>query len=106
MSLRLHSLARQLGGYVCGNTIRMPGPGHSPKDDSLVVWVDGDEIRVHSHSGKDDWRTCRDYVRQLLGLPHKTVNSTAVGYSKRPEPPKDSGARTAWALRLWQEAQS
>ena len=37
--------------------IRCPGPGHSPDDRSLSVWLDEDDpegFRVHSFAPKDD----------------------------------------------------
>ena len=66
----LVSIARTLGGEISGDQVRCPGPGHSPVDRSLSVrLVPGapDGILVHSFAG-DDWRLCRDYVRQKLGL--------------------------------------
>jgi hypothetical protein len=67
----LRSLARTLGGDVAGrDTITCPGPGHSKRDRSLSVTFNGadESFVVHSHSG-DDWDSCRDHVRRLLGLP-------------------------------------
>jgi putative DNA primase/helicase len=65
-------IAEALAGQVVGaNTILCPGPGHSPHDRSLAVRLDPgapDGFLVHSHAG-DDWRACRDHVRQRLGLP-------------------------------------
>jgi putative DNA primase/helicase len=67
----LRSLARSLGGEVSGRQVLAPGPGHSPRDRSLAVRPHSsapDGFMVHSHCG-DDWQSCRDYVRQRLGLP-------------------------------------
>jgi putative DNA primase/helicase len=67
----LRSVARALGGEVSGRQVLAPGPGHSPRDRSLAVRPHSsapDGFMVHSHCG-DDWQTCRDYVRQKLGLP-------------------------------------
>jgi putative DNA primase/helicase len=67
----LRSLARALGGDVSGKTLSAPGPGHTPRDRSLSITLDSnapDGFLVFSHAG-DDWRVCRDYVRQRLGLP-------------------------------------
>jgi putative DNA primase/helicase len=64
-------IARALGGEVTGNTVLCPGPGHSPRDRSLAVRLDpaaSDGFLVFSHAG-DDWRECRDHVRERLGLP-------------------------------------
>lgn len=70
--ITLQSLARQLNGEVVGRRqVLCPGPNHRPHDRSLAVRLDHDApdgFRVHSFAG-DDWRDCRDHVRQLLGLP-------------------------------------
>jgi hypothetical protein len=68
--LSLQQMARALGGEVCGNQVRAPGPGHSPKDRSLSVKLElsaPDGFLVHSFAG-DDPIVCKDYVRQRLGL--------------------------------------
>ncbi|PNE11945.1 MAG: hypothetical protein CR217_06065 [Beijerinckiaceae bacterium] len=64
----LHSWARALGGEVSGDQVLCPGPGHSAKDRSLSVKIgeDGEPI-VYSHAD-DDWKFCRDYVRQRIGM--------------------------------------
>src|SRR6476661_8156707 len=67
----LRSLASALGGDVSGNTVSAPGPGHTPRDRSLAIRLDSnapDGFLCFSHAG-DDWKVCRDYVRQRLGLP-------------------------------------
>src|SRR5215471_16169864 len=64
-------LARALGGEAHDDKVSAPGPGHSPQDRSLTVFVDRDApdgFRVHSHAN-DDPIVCRDYVRQKAGLP-------------------------------------
>lgn len=63
------SAAKTLGGVVTGrNSLLCPGPGHSRRDRSLSVTFSSDgEIVVFSHAG-DDWRECKDHVRQHLGL--------------------------------------
>lgn len=66
----LQTAARLLGGEVSGDQILAPGPGHSAKDRSLSIKVDNgapDGFVVHSFS-TDDPITCRDHVRQKLGL--------------------------------------
>jgi len=79
----LGAIARRLGGECSGNQVYCPGPGHSPKDRSLVVTFKGDGGFIcHSFAG-DDWPTCRDYVKTRIGdgpapqptrmvLPHET----------------------------------
>ena len=66
----LRSLQRALGGEISGGQLLCPGPGHSPRDRSLAVRPsrDTDGFVVHSHAG-DDWKLCKDYVRERLGLP-------------------------------------
>jgi putative DNA primase/helicase len=70
--MNARSLARALGGDVVGShQVVCPGPGHSPKDRSLSVFIDWqapDGFRVHSHAvPRDDWQACRDHVKQRLG---------------------------------------
>lgn len=67
----LRASARLLGGDVSGGGIVCPGPGHSGRDRSLSVKFDAkapDGFVVHSFAG-DDELTCRDHVRERLGLP-------------------------------------
>jgi len=68
----VRTLAKALAGDVAGrDTVLAPGPGHSRKDRSLAVRLDAtapDGFFIFSHAG-DDWRVCRDYVRDRLGLP-------------------------------------
>ena len=71
-ALDIRSLAAALGGTVTGrNSVLAPGPGHSPQDRSLTVTLDSsapDGFVCFSHAG-DDWKACRDYVRDRIGLP-------------------------------------
>jgi hypothetical protein len=67
----LRQIARALGGEVHGRQVLAPGPGHAARDRSLAVKPQPsapDGFLVYSHAG-DDWRECRDYVRERLGLP-------------------------------------
>jgi putative DNA primase/helicase len=66
----LRELARLLGGDVSGSQVLAPGPGHSRRDRSVSVMLlpsAPDGFVVTSFAG-DDWRECRDYVRERLGL--------------------------------------
>lgn len=68
--MNLRTIARALGGQVIGNQVLAPGPAHSRHDRSMAVWIDTnapDGFRCHSFAG-DDWRECRDCVRERLGL--------------------------------------
>jgi hypothetical protein len=67
--MTLPQLARVLGGIVAGSSVLCPGPGHSPRDRSLSVTPSAtaeDGYIVFSHAG-DDWRACREHVRQRIG---------------------------------------
>jgi putative DNA primase/helicase len=104
------AVAHKLGGSVNGRNVIAPGPGHSPADRSLAVRFDPNApegFSCHSFAG-DDWRECRDYVRCALGLsalegrrrrwvPYRPTRAAAVAND-------DAGGRTAFALRLWNEA--
>jgi putative DNA primase/helicase len=123
MNPTLQQLHRALGGDVCGSQLSCPGPGHSPKDRSLSVKVDQsapDGFLIFSHAG-DDWRDCRDYVRQRLGLPswqpgdeqRRTIPerhvdkwdlaSVEIEAGSRPRS-EDELLRIAGARRIWEEA--
>jgi putative DNA primase/helicase len=67
--MNIQSIARALGGEVySGNQVLCPGPGHSPKDRSLLVTFEtSEDFKVHSFAG-DDWKACKDYVCRTLGL--------------------------------------
>jgi putative DNA primase/helicase len=106
MMSNLRAIARQLGGDVAGDHLVIPGPGHSARDRSLAVWIDGDHIRVHSHAS-DDWRQCRDHVRGLLGIAAETVPtpSAKVGVPKaRLSPAHTDAAGISRAMTLWRES--
>ncbi|WOS64261.1 DUF7146 domain-containing protein [Sinorhizobium fredii] len=102
-------LARQLGGDLGRNgVVTCPGPGHSSKDRSLRVWLEGDGIKVHSFAG-DDWQTCKDYVRERLGLPSWELGKDQEGgaafhASKRSSDERDEATRIALVRSLWREA--
>lgn len=106
----LRTIARELGGEVSGRQVLCPGPGHSPRDRSLSVWLSAtapNGFTVESHAG-DDWRDCRDHVKRALGLPlgPKPCQS-AAGRPVRKETRQDgpSGTTTtADAMALWREA--
>jgi putative DNA primase/helicase len=67
-SVGLQTLRAVLGGDISGGQLLCPGPGHSPRDRSLAVKPATRGFLIHSFAG-DDWRQCRDYVRERLGLP-------------------------------------
>jgi putative DNA primase/helicase len=78
----LRSRARALGGEVTGGQVLAPGPGHSHTDRSLSVRLDAharEGFRAFSFAG-DDWRVCRDHIRERLGIAHQPqkLNQHAV----------------------------
>jgi putative DNA primase/helicase len=119
MNLRI--LQRALGGIINGGQVLAPGPGHSPRDRSLAVRPDGNGgFIVHSHAG-DDWRDCRDYVSEKLGLsrwrPGDGYDQSDDGFNQGAprkalgggtRPPKDDheGERTENDLARIEQAQA
>jgi hypothetical protein len=75
-----------------------------------IVSSAADGFVVHSHAG-DDWKSCRAYVRERLGLPSWQPGAgreTSPALRERPplrshEGPSDE-ERTARAMRIWSEA--
>ena len=84
----LAKMAELLGGDVQGGQVLCPGPGHSGDDRSLSVKpapTDREGFVAHSFAG-DDWKDCRDHVRERLGLPER-----------KSEPhKKTNGGKAAW----------
>jgi hypothetical protein len=83
------AIALALGGEVHGREVLAPGPGHSAKDRSLSVTLSPtapDGLLIHSFAG-DDWRRCRDHVRERIGLP--------VFRPERPQKPPPGAHRGA-----------
>ena len=69
MTVSLKVVAAALGGVVDGGKVRFPAPGHSAKDRSATLWLNGtdlDGFRVDCFT--EDWRVVRDYVRGRLDL--------------------------------------
>jgi putative DNA primase/helicase len=103
-SLDARNVARALGGDVVGrDQVSAPGPGHSRRDRSLSVRISAsapDGFTVNSHAG-DDWRECRDYVKERLGISHeerapRTPQATNVITFNPPDPGKIASAILAW----------
>jgi putative DNA primase/helicase len=114
MHLDLRTIARALGGDVCGRQVLAPGPGHSAKDRSLSVRPSPsapEGFLALSHAG-DDWRLCRDYVRERCGFGkfepsrRRDTPETTRGrdvMSKDRTGADDDAAKIARARRLWSE---
>jgi hypothetical protein len=107
----IHTIARQLGGEVSGRGIICPGPSHSRIDRSLRVFIDANApggFRVNSFAG-DDWRDCRDYVANALGIDRYHCGGTAAkrqgeGHASRVERNPKLQRNQQLALRIWTEA--
>ncbi len=95
---QLGSWARALGGEVTGGGVVCPGPGHRVGNRSLSVTPDVDApegFLVHSFAG-DDWRECRDHVRERLG--GKIDSPVTVA------PPARDNVNIDRARAIWREA--
>lgn len=111
----LHAIARTLGGEVCGRSrVLAPGPGHRPKDRSLLVTFDPDApegFKVHSFAD-DEWTLCRAHVRAVLGLPawSPRLDRRAVRTTTReprlasPDEKRQSEWEQARLLEIWEGA--
>ena len=103
------TIASILGGDVTSrNSCNVPGPGHSKADRSLSITIDGRQGRivVCSHAG-DNWKACKDYVRERLGLGSEGIGqhiarSPFVVIDTGPDPDKER--KKAFALRIWSQS--
>jgi putative DNA primase/helicase len=105
----LLALARLLGGEIAGRQILCPGPGHSPGDRSLSIRLSttaADGFVCHSFAG-DDFRACRDFVRERLGLTathcRRDPPLRAAAHRAAIEDAAAKAAATHQALALWLE---
>jgi AAA domain len=67
----VHAIARALNGEVRRGRVLAPGPGHSAADRSMSITFSDTApagFIVKTFSPKDDWQTCRDYIKEKLGL--------------------------------------
>jgi putative DNA primase/helicase len=108
-SLTPRQITAILGGDVTGrNSCNVPGPGHSKGDRSLSITIDDRQGRivVCSHAG-DDWKICKDYVRERLGLDRwdrgsDTGRSPFVVINSGLD--NDKEKKKAFALRIWSQS--
>src|SRR5215213_435436 len=97
--ISLRSLARMLGGEVCGNQILAPAMGHSRKDRSLCVRPHAGApkgLLVHCFGGGDPLAE-KDRILDLLG-------TSAFDTTGAPVPSADDAQYTARALSIWDTA--
>ncbi|MET4296740.1 putative DNA primase/helicase [Bradyrhizobium sp. LB8.2] len=103
----IRSIAVILGGNAVRDYVLCPGPSHSKRDRSLKVKFKPDgSFSVTSFAG-DDWRACRDYVRERLGLPNDWRREPANDDTpaiRLPERDDDDNARVRNALQRWAHA--
>lgn len=103
--MNLRRLAEILEGDVCGDHVLAPGPGHTPHDRSLAVFLDPsapDLFRTHSFAG-DDFKTCRDYVKTKLGIVDSPLKEQERPITSKPA---IAPSTTEFALTLWNESRS
>jgi putative DNA primase/helicase len=100
-TLPLQEIARAHGGEVRNGGVLAPGPGHSKSDRSLSVKLSAsapDGFVVHSFAG-DDPITCKDHVRERLGLPGFKASK-----SREPARRDNEKLRIELALHVWRES--
>ncbi len=97
--------AHALGGEaISADSVLCPGPGHSPRDRSLKVMFRGDgDFICHSFAG-DDWRTCKDYVKRMLGADEQRGRPERFSAVHRISKGSSEAERSAAALNIWDKA--
>jgi hypothetical protein len=107
--MNIRQIAAALGGDVTNSTsCNVPGPGHSKADRSLSITVRGGRLVVNSFA-RDDWKVCRDYVHDRLGLgrDYESNNRRKPAFVVVDTgPDEDKARRKAFALKLWQQGTS
>jgi hypothetical protein len=93
-----------MGGEVTGrHGVNAPGPGHSEHDRSLSITIRGGRICVFSHCG-DDWRTCRDYTLEKLGIDPwqpRSVQKTVLAVASSHSDADNKKWSREKALKIW-----
>jgi putative DNA primase/helicase len=104
--MTVDELVKAVKGTRNGRWIRIAGPGHRKRDDSLGFMFDPaarDGFRVNSFAG-DDHAECRAYIKQLLATVSKG-GLIALEGGQESQSETERAARLARALALWNEAQ-
>jgi hypothetical protein len=106
--MHLRNIALALNGEVVGAQVVAPGPRHSRRDRSLTIRLSPsapDGLLVFSHAG-DDWRDCRDYVRERLGIdPNGWKTRPAPARPQQAPPDNDSTDCIGAAARVWDDSE-
>jgi hypothetical protein len=102
----IRSIARALAGQVAGReSVLVPGPGHSRKDRSLKVKFKADGTFTVTSFAGDDWRTCKDFIREKLGLAkdwHREAANDDTPVIRLSERDDDESSRIRSALKRWE----
>jgi AAA domain len=71
VEISLEQIARALNGKIRNGQVIAAGPGHSAADESLSVTLSdtADGGFIVKSFANDDWKTCKNYVLEKLGLP-------------------------------------
>lgn len=102
MTLDIQSIARAMGGERTSSfTANVPGPGHRPGDRSLSITIRRGRLCVYSHAG-DDWKECRDYVMDRLGIDQRSSRTKAAfTVVSQQEEDEDAKKKAKRALEIW-----
>lgn len=104
--MSLLPIARALGGeaYDCGRRAVVPGPGHSPSDRSVSLYISNGRILIHSF-GRSSWREVLTALRArgLIDAAGRPSSGSGEGWSSA-HPTPSSSQRVGVARRLWEEA--
>jgi hypothetical protein len=101
-SLDIQAIARALGGKCTGRfTANVPGPGHRPHDGSLSITIKRGRLCVYSHAG-DNWKECRDYVMDRLGIDRSSARPKPVFTVVSPQEEDNEAKKKAKrAIEIW-----
>lgn len=107
----VQGVAQALGGDVVSkDRVLVPGPGHSPADRSLQVKLDPESLDgfVCVSFAGDNWRDCRKYVIERLGLEEQQQGDPAINMeharARAEAAVLQSIERIARSAVLWHEA--
>jgi phage/plasmid primase-like uncharacterized protein len=102
MSLR--TIVETLGGdlYDGGRRASIPAPGHSAKDRSVSLLLEGDRLVVHSF-GDGDWRAVLEHLRERHLIDDANTPVSCAGACEPRTAVSTDAERRKAASRLWAE---